>query len=122
FYIHSCQKMRYKGEYSPSYLADPEKYDWYPIEECKKLLDQNRYACFAHPEHSVQGSYDDEDPPPDLPSERDQSDIRLVGEISGGVLYTVPLKDYTELDSPMALAECINGLGMNVAKQIVLAV
>lgn len=23
FYIHSCQKMRYKGEYSPSYLADP---------------------------------------------------------------------------------------------------
>lgn len=23
FYIHSCQKMRYKGEYAPSYLADP---------------------------------------------------------------------------------------------------
>lgn len=23
FYIHSCQKMRYKGDYSPSYLADP---------------------------------------------------------------------------------------------------
>ena len=23
YYIHSCQKMVYKGEYSPSYLADP---------------------------------------------------------------------------------------------------
>lgn len=23
FYIHSCQKMRYKGGYSPSYLLDP---------------------------------------------------------------------------------------------------
>ena len=23
FYVHSCQKMRYKGEYHPSYLADP---------------------------------------------------------------------------------------------------
>ncbi|KAJ3573884.1 hypothetical protein NP233_g2158 [Leucocoprinus birnbaumii] len=23
FYIHSCQKMRYKGEYAPSYLLDP---------------------------------------------------------------------------------------------------
>ena len=23
FYIYSCPKMRYKGEYSPSYLADP---------------------------------------------------------------------------------------------------
>jgi len=23
YYIHSCQKMRYKGDYSPSYLLDP---------------------------------------------------------------------------------------------------
>jgi len=23
FYIHSCPKMRYKGQYAPSYLADP---------------------------------------------------------------------------------------------------
>ena len=23
FYIHSCVKMRYKGDYSPSYLVDP---------------------------------------------------------------------------------------------------
>ena len=23
FYIYSCPKMRYKGDYSPSYLADP---------------------------------------------------------------------------------------------------
>ena len=25
-YIHSCQKMRYKGEYHPSYLADPVRF------------------------------------------------------------------------------------------------
>ena len=23
YYIHTCQKMKYKGEYSPSYLLDP---------------------------------------------------------------------------------------------------
>lgn len=23
YYEHKCQKMRYKGEYSPSFLADP---------------------------------------------------------------------------------------------------
>lgn len=23
FYIHSCQKMRYKGQYAPSYLLEP---------------------------------------------------------------------------------------------------
>lgn len=26
FYVHSCQKMKYKGEYSPSYLLEPVSY------------------------------------------------------------------------------------------------
>ena len=53
FYIHSCQKMRYKGDYAPSYLADPEEYTWFPLEKCRPLLDQNHCASFAHPEHSL---------------------------------------------------------------------
>ncbi|EIM88514.1 uncharacterized protein STEHIDRAFT_95770 [Stereum hirsutum FP-91666 SS1] len=53
FYIQSCQKMRYKGEYAPSYLADPEEYTWHPIETCKPLLEKTRYVSFAHPEHST---------------------------------------------------------------------
>ena len=56
--------MRYKGEYTPSYLADPETYEWYPIEQCQKSLDNHRYACFAHPEHSIQGDYDGDDGEP----------------------------------------------------------
>ncbi|KAF9646768.1 hypothetical protein BDM02DRAFT_3099355 [Thelephora ganbajun] len=54
YYVHTCQKMRYKGEYSPSYLLDPEEYTWHPLQECKKELDKAHYACFAHPEHSSQ--------------------------------------------------------------------
>ncbi|KAI0750919.1 arginine-tRNA-protein transferase [Daedaleopsis nitida] len=53
FYIHSCQKMRYKGDYSPSYLADPEEHTWHPLEQCRLLLDKNHYASFAHPDHSL---------------------------------------------------------------------
>ncbi|OSD04358.1 hypothetical protein PYCCODRAFT_1364194 [Trametes coccinea BRFM310] len=53
FYIHSCPKMRYKGDYGPSYLADPEEYSWFPLERCRELLDQYHYACFAHPERSL---------------------------------------------------------------------
>jgi arginine-tRNA-protein transferase len=71
FYIYSCAKMRYKGEYAPSYLADPvripppsawlrsvltvlqETYDWYPIEKCIPLLKTNRYSSFSHPEHNL---------------------------------------------------------------------
>jgi arginyl-tRNA---protein transferase len=49
--------MRYKGEYSPSYLADPEDYSWHRIEDCVPLLEKNRYACFSHAEHSIQGDY-----------------------------------------------------------------
>ena len=57
FYIHSCVKMRYKGEYAPSYLLDPEEYTWHPLEECTPLLDKYRYASFAHPEHSTDSKY-----------------------------------------------------------------
>jgi len=44
FYIHSCPKMRYKGQYSPSFLVCPETYSWQPIEHCRSLLDASRYS------------------------------------------------------------------------------
>ncbi|KAF8719145.1 hypothetical protein AX14_011405 [Amanita brunnescens Koide BX004] len=55
FYIHSCQKMRYKGEYSPSFLADPETYQWFPMKDCIPLMEKYRYACFSDPSHSIEG-------------------------------------------------------------------
>lgn len=33
FYIHSCLKMRYKIDYSPQFVLDPETYRWDPIDE-----------------------------------------------------------------------------------------
>ena len=27
YYIHSCAKMRYKGEYRPQHVLDPESYE-----------------------------------------------------------------------------------------------
>ncbi|XP_067676603.1 arginyl-tRNA--protein transferase 1-like isoform X1 [Haliotis asinina] len=44
YYIHSCPKMRYKGQYFPSYLACPEVYTWVPIDKCRPKLDASRYA------------------------------------------------------------------------------
>ncbi|XP_051883738.1 arginyl-tRNA--protein transferase 1 isoform X2 [Pristis pectinata] len=44
FYIHSCPKMKYKGQYHPSYLLCPETYIWVPIEKCKTKLDQSKYS------------------------------------------------------------------------------
>lgn len=50
FYIHSCPKMRYKGQYHPSFLLCPESYTWHPIEECRIKLDLKRYCRFSKEE------------------------------------------------------------------------
>lgn len=65
--------MKYKGEFSPSYLADPvctftlsasarihssplqEDFSWHPLSACENALERFRYACFAHPERSLEG-------------------------------------------------------------------
>lgn len=39
YYIHSCPKMRYKIDYSPQFVLDPETLDW-------DLLDKNALAVF----------------------------------------------------------------------------
>uniref|UniRef100_A0A3Q2D8E8 Arginyl-tRNA--protein transferase 1 n=1 Tax=Cyprinodon variegatus TaxID=28743 RepID=A0A3Q2D8E8_CYPVA len=44
FYIHSCPKMRYKGQYRPADLLCPETYIWVSIDRCTPLLDSSRYA------------------------------------------------------------------------------
>lgn len=44
YYIHSCQKMRYKGNYTPSFLLCPETYSFVPIEECIPKLDSSAYS------------------------------------------------------------------------------
>ncbi|XP_051936443.1 arginyl-tRNA--protein transferase 1 isoform X3 [Hippocampus zosterae] len=46
FYIHSCPKMRYKGQYRPSELLCPETYVWVTIEQCLPHLENSRYARF----------------------------------------------------------------------------
>lgn len=34
YYIHSCQKMKYKAEYKPSQLLDPECFEYVDYEKC----------------------------------------------------------------------------------------
>ncbi|KAL4233849.1 Arginyl-tRNA--protein transferase 1 [Mactra antiquata] len=46
YYIQSCPKMIYKGQYYPSYLLCPETYTWHPVEKCAPKLDINKYSRF----------------------------------------------------------------------------
>jgi len=44
FYIHSCPKMRYKSQYSPSKLLCPETFGWVDVDKCRPLLDKSKYS------------------------------------------------------------------------------
>jgi arginine-tRNA-protein transferase len=44
FYIHTCPKMNYKGQYHPSDLLDPVDYQWHPIEQFRKKFDQEKLS------------------------------------------------------------------------------
>ncbi|XP_068698387.1 arginyl-tRNA--protein transferase 1-like isoform X2 [Montipora foliosa] len=60
FYIHSCPKMKYKGQYNPSFLVCPETFNWIPIERCVSKLDRAGYARLDDSnEEPPKGSTDD---------------------------------------------------------------
>lgn len=74
YYIYSCPKMNYKGGYRPSDLLDPVTYEWFPIDQCKKWLDQRKFVIFSDPEKQV----DNKDRKPDarfMPGSLDMKDI-----------------------------------------------
>ncbi|KAL7914528.1 arginine-tRNA-protein transferase [Trichoderma velutinum] len=48
FYIHSCPKMKYKIDYGPQYILDPDTLDWRPLD--KTILDilaRDTYTSFS---------------------------------------------------------------------------
>ncbi|KAF7128588.1 hypothetical protein CNMCM5793_003376 [Aspergillus hiratsukae] len=48
YYIHTCQKMRYKGAFRPQYVLDPESYTWDPLDgELTKKLDERPYVSLS---------------------------------------------------------------------------
>lgn len=59
YYIENCDKMRYKGAYSPSYLLCPETYRWCRLDKCRATLAHKPYS----PLNLLDGgSAEDEDP------------------------------------------------------------
>ncbi|MFS8013069.1 putative arginyltransferase [Helianthus anomalus] len=47
YYIHSCNKMRYKAAYRPSELLCPLRYEWVPFDIAKRLLDRKPYVVLS---------------------------------------------------------------------------
>ncbi|PNS16755.1 hypothetical protein CAC42_4719 [Sphaceloma murrayae] len=47
YYIHSCRKMKYKGDYQPQYLLDPVSYEWHSMSDMKPRLDQTKFVSLS---------------------------------------------------------------------------
>lgn len=65
--------MRYKAEYSPSELLDPETYTWWPFEPtCRARLDKDPHAIFSQAVSNGNTSGRDREPDP-VPADDDHT-------------------------------------------------
>ncbi|KAF9482516.1 hypothetical protein BDN70DRAFT_432045 [Pholiota conissans] len=132
FYIYSCQKMRYKGDYAPSYLADPETHEWYPLATCTPLLAKHRYACFSDPSHSseegenLEAAIANDSQSQPMPSSSSEFDfVNILAKSDTGQLISKPIRDTGYLsfrEVRQELGHCIRGLGQDLTKDIVFTV
>ncbi|KAJ9614145.1 Arginyl-tRNA--protein transferase 1 [Cladophialophora chaetospira] len=55
YYIHSCIKMRYKATFTPTYMLDPETFEWNHFDDAYRTkLDQRQYVSPAHDRRQAQ--------------------------------------------------------------------
>ncbi|KAH9049587.1 arginine-tRNA-protein transferase [Lactarius hengduanensis] len=122
YYIYTCQKMKYKGEYSPSFLADPEDFTWHPLPACQRELDRFRYACFAHPEHSLEGPPPSPgtEPPPKIP-EKNLTRVRYFVGTREDPLRVVPVtksKYWKNQMSRESILYVVEHLGVDLSQDV----
>ncbi|GAA5982247.1 hypothetical protein JCM11641_006238 [Rhodosporidiobolus odoratus] len=98
FYIHSCAKMRYKADYQPSFLLDPETNTYFPFSTCKPLLDASspRIASFSRPSSTALSSA------PTRPASS-KSDAKPIEDAEGSASEEEEEDDEGDLPSPPPL-------------------
>lgn len=122
YYIHTCAKMRYKGDYSPSYLADPEDYTWHPLEFCIPLLDRYHYATFTQPEHSLESPADIEDVSGSENTEEMVEGVQAIYSVRRKALSLIPVtltRQWEDAYDRQDIISCVRALGNDLAREIV---
>lgn len=60
YYIHSCEKMRYKGDYRPSELLCPRTFTWVPLMSCIAILERFKFSPLVEPFSSERAALTDD--------------------------------------------------------------
>ncbi|OBT42814.1 hypothetical protein VE00_08171 [Pseudogymnoascus sp. WSF 3629] len=101
FYIHGCTKMKYKADYHPQYILDPEKYTWDLLDDDLKLrMDARRYVSLSSEKSQGIPAPTKEEaeaaaasrPPP--PTNDDDDDLNLLSQNMPGVLTATELETF----------------------------
>ncbi|KAF3766232.1 hypothetical protein M406DRAFT_290615 [Cryphonectria parasitica EP155] len=119
YYIHSCPKMRYKIDYSPQYVLDPETLGWDLLDkEALVIFDDKPYVSLSKERAQRQGSEgagtvataDDRHTPPetDEDSEDNSDGISLFTSSMPGIPTLAEL-ERTDLDHIRVLSDQSDG-------------
>lgn len=93
YYIHSCVKMRYKGDYKPQYILDLESMAWDPLDgELRQLLDRKKYISMSSERRSGYGP-GNEDSPQAIESDEDSIKLAKPTEATEAILEGLSLFD-----------------------------
>ncbi|KAI5271791.1 arginine-tRNA-protein transferase 1 [Aureobasidium subglaciale] len=98
YYIHECVKMRYKGDYKPQYVLDPETNEWDPLDgEVRELMDQKKYVSLSR-EHKQRRGDEVVTYRLDTPVEVSESSEALFSVGMPGMMSPEEAEEQTDLD------------------------
>ncbi|PGH03885.1 hypothetical protein AJ79_07243 [Helicocarpus griseus UAMH5409] len=113
FYIHSCQKMRYKANFQPQYILDPETLAWDPFNDYKPKLDRHSYVSLSR-DRRIENGLETPTPPNQtnnnsssntpLPLTENEEEMSLFDVHMPGVLTLQELQEQVDLDHWKLLA------------------
>lgn len=127
YYIHSCPKMRYKIDYHPQYVLDPETLTWDLLDrEALDIFDKKHYVSLSRDRQSVtEGKEDDAsnstgggsaentnvdgDSDMDFSDEDDVEDISLFHSDMPGIVTVSDLENKFDLDHIRVMSDNTDG-------------
>ncbi|EME49655.1 hypothetical protein DOTSEDRAFT_143846 [Dothistroma septosporum NZE10] len=104
YYIHSCKKMRYKGDYKQQYVLDYDSLQWDPLDdEMRHLMENSQYASMSRHRTTQNGGGSLPDEKDDVlhptPTDAMSSGLSLLQLGMPGVLSLEQLRRRVELDN-----------------------
>lgn len=102
FYIHSCPKMKYKADFHPQFILDPESYTWHPLDELlKQRLDTEKYVSLSRdcvaPAQTISGRSGETENSEELPLFDRSEELPLFKCNMPGVMTQDELQDAVDL-------------------------